>query len=117
MNVHDKAHELARALKESDEYKNFRSAYQVLIEDETAKMMVKDFMTKRMEIEELTFMGKQDKEKEEQSQKLYELIILNTKASSFINSHMRLMQTMSDIHKIISQSFEEIGEMDMFNEA
>ncbi|MDR1701997.1 MAG: YlbF family regulator [Sporomusaceae bacterium] len=116
MNIYDKTHELAKALKNSSEYKNLAAAQQSLNEDETAKKMVKDFLSKRMELETLAFTGKEDKEKEEQLRKLYELINLNPKAGTYINAHMRLMQIMNDVYKIIGESFSEISAMDMFDE-
>ena len=51
MNVYDKAHELSKALKNSDEYRSFLSAKQAVDSDEQAKKMVKEFILKQMEIE------------------------------------------------------------------
>ena len=44
MNVYDKANELARAIKESDEFKRYKSASEKIDKSEEHKKMIKDFM-------------------------------------------------------------------------
>lgn len=46
MNLYDKAHELAKALKNSDEYCSFLRAKQAVDKDETAKKNGKGLYTK-----------------------------------------------------------------------
>jgi len=108
MNTYDKAHELARALKNSDEYRSFLMAKKAIEADDQAKKMVKDFIAKQMELEYEMMSGKgEDKSKAQQLQKMYELIVLNSKASNFMQAHMRLQRVMGDIYKIIGESVAE----------
>ncbi|HWQ61545.1 MAG TPA: YlbF family regulator, partial [Negativicutes bacterium] len=51
LNPYDKAHELARALKDSDEYRAFLAAKTALATDPDANKMVQDFLRKKMEQE------------------------------------------------------------------
>ena len=44
MNVYDKANELARAIKDSDEFKRYRDAAVVIEKNPTHQKMIKDFM-------------------------------------------------------------------------
>lgn len=108
MNIYDKTHELAQALKNSEEYRTFLVAKQGIENDETAKKMVKDFIAKQMEIEYERMSGKtEDKAKTEQLQKMYELLAYNNKARDFLQAHMRFQRVMADLYKIIGESVAE----------
>ena len=117
MTVHDKAHELAKAIKNSGEYKNLAEANKTLLTDETAKKMVKDFFSRRVELEAAALSGQEeDQGKVEQLKKIYELINLNSKARDFLNAQMRLMQIVQDVHKILGEALADVMEMDLFDD-
>jgi cell fate (sporulation/competence/biofilm development) regulator YlbF (YheA/YmcA/DUF963 family) len=108
MNVYDKSHELAQLLKNSEEYQEFLLAKQAVDSDEQAKKMVKNFIAKQMEVEYAMLDGKsEDKSKTEQLQKMYDLLVLNTKARDFMQAYMRFQRIMGDIYKIIGDSVAE----------
>jgi cell fate (sporulation/competence/biofilm development) regulator YlbF (YheA/YmcA/DUF963 family) len=108
MNPYDKAHELSRALKESSEYRAFLAAKGAIEGDADAKKMVRDFISKQMELEYEAMSGKTpDAAKTENLQRLYQLIALNTKAREFMEAYMRFQRTMADISKIIGDSVAE----------
>lgn len=106
--IYDKAHELAKLLKNSSEYRAFLAAKQIVDGDQQAKEMVKNFITKQMELEFEMMSGKpEDKSKTEQLQKMSELLSYNNKARDFLQAHMRLQQMMADVYKIIGESVAE----------
>lgn len=108
MNTYDKAHELASALKNSNEYQQFLATKRVVGSDEQAKKMVKDFVLKQMELEyEMMSGASEDKSKTEQLQKMYQLIECNTGARDFLQAYMRFQRTMADVYKIIGESVAE----------
>ncbi len=108
MNAYDKAHELSKALKDSDEYRRLLVSKHQIDGDAQAKKMVEDFLTKRLEIETEIMMGKsEDKAKVEQLQKMYEVLALNSRARDFLDNYMRFNQLMSDIYKIIGETVSE----------
>ncbi|WP_425057739.1 hypothetical protein SCACP_22770 [Sporomusa carbonis] len=113
MNVHDKAHDLGRALRNSEEYRAFLAAKQNLDRDEPSKKMVQDFFKKKLAAEyDLMAGNPEDKAKSEQLQHMYELIVNNPKARDFIHAHMRFQQIAADVYKIIGDSVAE--GMDLF---
>ncbi|PKM48310.1 MAG: hypothetical protein CVV01_04150 [Firmicutes bacterium HGW-Firmicutes-6] len=57
MNVYDEANNLARALKESTEYKNFLAAKEKLEQNPEKYEMAKDYMRKQMEIQSFQMLG------------------------------------------------------------
>lgn len=113
MSVHDKAHDLGRALRNSEEYRAFLLAKQNLDNDAASKTMVQDFFKKKLAAEYDLMAGHpEDKEKSQELQKMYELIVLNPKARDFIHAHMRFQQIAADIYKIIGDAVAE--GMDLF---
>ena len=43
MNIYDRAHELARALKESPEYQDYQRAKEIAMENETQKALIEEY--------------------------------------------------------------------------
>lgn len=107
MNIYDKAHELARGLKQSEEYRAFLAAKTALATDPDAKKMVQDFLRKKMEQEYEALAGKEDAAKTEALQRMYELLAVNAKARDFLAAYFRFQRTMADISKIIGESVAE----------
>lgn len=108
MNVYDKAHELARGLKESDEYRAYLAAKEALGPDAAAKKMVRDFLAKKMEVEYDALAGKaEDKAKMDQLQQLYGLLSYNAKAREFLEAYSRFQRMMGDVSKIIGDAVAE----------
>ncbi|WP_371361484.1 hypothetical protein SRRS_28800 [Sporomusa rhizae] len=113
MTVHDKAHDLGHALRNSAEYQAFLSAKQHLDNDAPSKAMVQDFFKKKLIAEyDLMAGNPEDKEKSQELQKIYEVIVLNPTARDFIHAHMRFQQVAADIYKIIGDAVAE--GMDLF---
>ena len=105
MNAYDKGNELARALKDSDEYRMLGKARRELDTDPAARDMVKDFLRKQMEMQLEVMSGKADaKSKQESLQKLYELLSLNSRARDYVAAYMRFQQVMQDIYKMIGDA-------------
>ncbi|MCX7780221.1 MAG: YlbF family regulator [Negativicutes bacterium] len=107
MNVYDKAHELAKALKHCNEYRQYVQAKEVIAADPDAKKMVKDFLAKQMELEYEAMAGKKDEAKLQQVQKMYELLVYNAKAREFLEAYMRFQRMMTDIYKILGETVAE----------
>ncbi|MBP2642784.1 MAG: hypothetical protein H6Q67_671 [Firmicutes bacterium] len=113
MSVYNKAHELARELKESAEYKKLVEIKAVVDTDDEAKKMVKDFLVKKAELEYEALTGKgEDKTKLAQLQQMAGLLSHNTKARECIEAYTRFHIIMSDVSKIIGDSVAE--GMDIF---
>ncbi len=107
LNPYDKAHELARTLKASAEYRTFLAAKEALATDPDAKKMAQDFLRKKMELEYEALAGKEDAAKAETLQKMYELLAMNGKAREYIEAYFRFQRIMADISKIIGESVAE----------
>jgi len=117
MNIYDKAHDLVGSIKKTPEYSDFMATKKILETDEKAKAMVKEFITKQMQLE-YEMMGEKSTEKEkadkmQEIQQLHHLISGNSKAVQFMTSYLKFQRIVADIYKILGDS---IGEgMDFFD--
>jgi cell fate (sporulation/competence/biofilm development) regulator YlbF (YheA/YmcA/DUF963 family) len=106
--IYDKAHDLARVLKASEEYRAINLAKEALGTDADAKKMVHDFLIKKAEIEYEGLAGREaDKAKMVQLQRMYELLSYNAKAKNFLEAYTRFQRIMADVSKIIGDAVAE----------
>lgn len=107
VNVHDHAHSLARALKESPEYKAFAAAKKRLEANKGAQQMVGDFHNKQIEVQSLVLQGqKPSAAQQEALQKLYGVIQGSIDARDYLAAEQRLATILNDIYKIIGDAVE-----------
>ena len=108
MTAYDKGHELARALKESEEFRALGIVRRELETDPAAKSMVKDFLRRQVEMQIEVMSGKPDaKAKEASLQKLAELLSLNPRARDYVAAYFRFQRIMTDIYKILGDAVGE----------
>lgn len=108
---YDKIHELVRALKDSEEYRNYLNLKNELKKDGKAYEMLKDFK-KKQEEHQLNYINGQEMAKEEleKMQNLYSLIIQNETSRKLLEAEMRLNVMLADMNKIVGEGLKEIIE-------
>lgn len=105
MNVYDEAHRLAKAIKDSEEFKDFIDRQGKINTDEKNKKMVNDFREKAMEVQMEQLSGKEvSEEKLEQLKKLQDILMLNPEIKDFFLSEMRFSQMITDVYKILEDA-------------
>ena len=111
MNPYDKVHELVRAIKESEEVKEYLVIKEEVYKDEKNKEMIKDFREKQMEVQSLLMQGQEaEVEKMEKLQNLYQILASNVKVKEFFDKEVRFDVMLSDIYKIIGEALKDIIE-------
>lgn len=107
MNVYDKSHELARALRESQEYKEFKKISSIVLSNSTNKEMIKDFKEKQLEVQAEQLSGKEAaKDKIDQLQQLYNILIANPNIGKYFELEFKFESLVSDIYKILEETIE-----------
>ncbi len=107
MYVYDKAHELAKALVVSPEYKSFKEAKDKIDASTQSKEMLNDFKKKQFELHNLQMMGQNISEQQmQQLQGLYQVIMLNPDIAQYLSEEIRFSQLFSDVYKIIAEAVE-----------
>ena len=108
MNVYDNANELARAMRESHEFKKLKEATAALAKDEGAKKMVDEFLALNQEAEIAKYQGKEPaKETTEKISKLYSILSLNSDVMQYLNSFMRFQMMLADVTNSIQDVVKE----------
>ena len=109
MNPYDKAHELARALRESQEFQALAEQKRRVDTDPAAKKMLDDFRHRQWELETRRIMGEEITESDlEQVKRLQEVITMNTLAREYLEAEYRFGVVYSDIHKILGNAVKEV---------
>ena len=113
MNVYDQAHQLAKAIQESEEYKQFHASELSLKEKPELEQMMKDFQQKSMEIQLKQMTGEQpDAEDMQKIQQLYSIVAMDPLASNYMQNEMRFSIMMKDVYEILG---EAVGQGDLLN--
>ena len=104
MNVYDQAHSLAKAIKESEEFKQYDYLKKVIDQNEELSKMVKDFQAKQFELQAKQMMGEEMAPEVMQSvQDLYQIIMTDPTASQYMQAEMRFSLMMNDVYKILGE--------------
>ncbi|MHB9146787.1 MAG: YlbF family regulator [Symbiobacteriia bacterium] len=107
VNPYDAAHNLARALRESDEYQHFADLRKQAETEPGTKEMLDDFHRRQFELQAAQLMGREpDKEALEQAQRLAETLNQHPRAAAYFQAEMRLAQLLADVQKIIGEAVE-----------
>jgi cell fate (sporulation/competence/biofilm development) regulator YlbF (YheA/YmcA/DUF963 family) len=105
MNVYDKAHELARALKETPEVAEYSEASKRIQSNENNKRLVDDFRQKQMEVYSMQMQGIQLSQEQMNSfNNLWNVISLNPEVRSFLEAEMKFSKLWGDIMKILGEA-------------
>ena len=105
-NVYDLAHDLARSLKETDQYKNYAAIKaRVDAEPDLAKM-VNDFQEKNMEVQTQMMLnsGKAPEDMMQQVQQLYSVIAQDPLCAQYFAAEMAYTQVVSEIYGILGEA-------------
>ena len=98
--VYDKANELAKLLKESDEFREYKTTKEKAFENDTTASLIKEYHKLQLAAQAAMVSGKKDDETMQRLQKIGELLQLNQDASAFLFAEYRLNRVVSDIYKI-----------------
>ncbi|KGE16273.1 YlbF family regulator [Paenibacillus wynnii] len=109
MNVYDKAHELAKAIKGSSEVEDITSAMKVVESDPESKRMLENFRNSQMELQQRMMSGEMPPQEEMQKmEKLFEVLNLNLGIRRLFEAERRLSVVIEDVNKIISESLQHL---------
>lgn len=107
VNVYDYAHSLARALKESQEYRAYQAARTRIKAKPSAEAMVKDFHKKQLDLQTLIMQGKEpSKEQKDGLERLLGVIQGDPDVREYLGAEQRLSVILNDIYKILGEAIE-----------
>ena len=103
MNPYDQAHALARALKESEEYRDYMRLKQTAYDDSTNKALLDEY--KRLQFRLQARIAAGESLPEEDTQRLTQigaLLQFNSDVSAYLMAEFRFQRMLSDIFKILA---------------
>lgn len=108
MNLYDHAHNLARALKESEEYQGLLKARKQLESDTKNKEMLLEFRRCQWEMEKSRALQQEvDEITSRRMEQLGELMGGNRTIQEYLMAEYRFGQVMMDIQKILSEALSD----------
>jgi len=112
VHVYDKAHELARALKSSEEYLKLLAAQEKLSADQAALKMFLDYRRKEIAYQTAMMSGQKPDDSEIKSlERLAEIVGLNSAVRDYIQAEARFGVIFGDVQRIIGDSVKELSSM------
>ena len=109
MKVYDKCNELAREIKESNEYKEYKKLKQELFSNLELKAQVEEFERIRYEEQLLAMQGeKQSAEKMQKLQELYTILIKEPEIKDYFDKEVKFNVMIADVNKIIGEAIKDV---------
>lgn len=107
MNIYDKLNDLTLTLKNSEEFKRYKAAAEMVDSNKTHSDMLKDFISLQLSISTARMLGQQpDDEQIEHFNTLYTTISNISSINEFLQAQMVFSRIMEDITKEISKATE-----------
>ena len=102
---YSKAHELAREIRESEEYQTYTRLKETVFSDDTNRTLLTEYkkMQTRLQMAAIAKASGQEEEMQRFSQ-LTALLFANQEVSAYLLAEMRLQQTVGDIFKILTDA-------------
>lgn len=111
-NIYDLAHQLKRAIMNSNEYKNYVEKKKIVYSNEKNKDMIEDFRKQALELQMKQLSGKEvDKKEIEKLKNLEDILRLNPTINEFLLAEYRFSQLVQDITKIIGEAIDIDGDL------
>ncbi|MDD9265931.1 YlbF family regulator [Paenibacillus sp. GCM10023248] len=107
MNVHDKAYELAKAIRESSEYQDMLAIRSKINGDTASSQLLDNFRQRQSELQQKMAAGGMPPQEElEQLQKLYDTLALNPGIKQLFDAERRLSVVLEDVQRIIAEPLQ-----------
>ena len=108
MNVYDTANKLAQEIKQSEEFLTYQTAKQAINLNFELKQKIDEFEKTRYEVQAMSFQGKDDPEKMQKLQEMYNILNNDKKIKEYFDIEVRFNIMLADVNKIISESVKDL---------
>lgn len=104
MNVYNEAHNLARAIRESEEFKQYEAVKKTVADNSTLTAMLNDFQAKQFELQAKQMMGEAPPaDMNERIQELYNIMMKDPLSAQYLQCEVRFSMMMNDVYKILGE--------------
>lgn len=107
MNVYDQARSLARAIKNSQEFREYKVAAEKVSADLQQKKLLLDYQQKQLEIQRLNMKGQPVPENKMQAlHNLHGILAADLVLNAYLSAEYRFGRMMADVQKIIVEDMD-----------
>ena len=107
--VYNKAHELANAIKESEQYLEYKKIKETVFQNQELKSKIEEFEKIRYDVQVLSMKGNgQDSEKMQKLQELYNILIANKEVKEYFDKEVVFNVMLADVNKIIAEAVKDV---------
>ena len=107
MNVYDEAHSLAKAIKESNEFREFDRIRKEVDNDNECADMLKELTDLQVQLQTLQLTGQQpDKDMFARFQSLSTMVMTKPLAAQYMQAQMAIATMMNDVFGIVGESIK-----------
>jgi cell fate (sporulation/competence/biofilm development) regulator YlbF (YheA/YmcA/DUF963 family) len=104
MNVYNEAHNLARAIRESEEFRQYDEIKSKVADNPTLMQMLNDFQARQFEMQAKQMMGESPAEGlNAQIQELYNIMMRDPVSAQYLQCEVRFSMMMNDVYKILGE--------------
>ncbi len=108
MYVYDEANNLAKAIQESKEYLEYKKVKEEINSNPEMKKKVDEFEKIRYDVQVMSFQGKEDPEKMQKLQEMYNILNEDKKIKEYFDIEVRFNIMLADVNRIISESVKDL---------
>lgn len=108
MNVYDEAHSLARAIRESNEFREFDRMRKEVDKDKECSDMLKELTELQMQLQTAQLSGQQpDKDVFARFQSLSTMVMTKPLAAQYMQAQMAIATMMNDVFGIVGEAIAD----------
>lgn len=108
-NMYDSAYDLEKAIRDSEEFKSLKAAFEAVMGDSTAKKTFEEFRDTQMELQQKQMQGLEITEEEvEKARNVVELVQQHEAISQLMEQEQRLNMVINELSQIITKPLEEL---------
>ncbi len=108
MNVYDEAHSLARAIRESNEFREFDRMRKEVDKDKECSDMLKELTELQMQLQTAQLTGQQpDKDVFARFQSLSTMVMTKPLAAQYMQAQMAIATMMNDVFGIVGEAIAD----------
>ncbi|MFR2535341.1 MAG: YlbF family regulator [Clostridia bacterium] len=109
MNVYDTANQLAKEIRQSPEYVQYKTIKGHIEENIELKQKIDDFEKLRYDIQVLAMKGEEvAQEKNKKLQEMYTILIQNKEIKEYFDLEVKFNVMLADVNKIIAESVQDV---------
>jgi len=109
MNVYDTVNKLAQEIKDSEEFKKYKSYKELVRANKEVSEMINKFEALRYEIQISAMQGLEvNKDKEKELQDIYAELLSKENVKEYFEAEFKFNILLADVNKIIGDSVKEV---------